>query len=792
MMSPGRILVTDGETRAAVAAARGLADAGFDVVAAAGSWPAAAHWSRSVAARIRIPDPLADEAASMAVLARAAARGDISALMPGSDASLLNISRSREMLPAHVCLGLPSHPAVQRCLDKSELATLATRHALDPPETAVCTSPEQALAAAEEMGFPVVVKPLSSIIETATPRRRAGSQLVTNRYQLGRVLAGFGGHGLIQRQVHGTVLSFAGVFAGGRLLAEALSRYHRTWHPAAGNACYSETMAAPRTLRERVVSLLEELGWEGLFELELIEAGLAWHAIDLNPRPYGSLALAIGAGANLPAIWCQHLLGHTPSPVTADPGTLYRWTDADLRHGLWQLRAGHGFRATKVLGVRRGVVHPYVRGLDVGPGLARMLELGRQEAGGRRRRRARSRGRAPVVVLGAGPNGLAVAAHLREFGIETVCFGEPLESWASHMPAGMRLRSRRRSSHIADPQRALTIDDYERAAGRRLPTGGLTLEEFIDYGRWFQQHAVPGLDTRKATEVARDDGDFRVRLQDGEALRASRVIVATGLSPFMNCPAPFAALPRSLRSHAYEHSSLSGFTGKRVAVIGAGQSALECAALLSETGATVEVVARADSIRWLGDGSDTEAPPAVRRRGIAVSPPPTDVGGRVTGWVAATPDLFRHLPGRLQPTISVRCIRPAAAGWLRPRLTGVQISCGRGVIEATAEGGEAKLRLTDGSSRAVDHVLLGTGYQVDVRRYPFLARDLVAQLRVAGGYPVLGPGLESSVARLHFMGAPAAHSFGPIMRFVVGSWYSAPAIARSAAERRQPPVSFSF
>jgi hypothetical protein len=103
------------------------------------------------------------------------------------------------------------------------------------------------------------------------------------------------------------------------------------------------------------------------------------------------------------------------------------------------------------------------------------------------------------------------------------------------------------------------------------------------------------------------------------------------------------------------------------------------------------------------------------------------------------------------------------------------------------------LRLADGSSRTVDHVLVGTGYRVDVRRYPFLERGLAASIAVAdGGYPVLGPGLESSVPGLHFMGAAAAHSFGPIMRFVVGTWYSAPAVARRVAGRRQPPISFAF
>ena len=224
-----------------------------------------------------------------------------------------------------------------------------------------------------------------------------------------------------------------------------------------------------------------------------------------------------------------------------------------------------------------------------------------------------------------------------------------------------------------------------------------------------------------------------------------------------------------------------------------GVAFLESAALLHEAGATVEVLARAESIYWLADDADAvnRIPPARRER-FSPSRPPTDVGGHLTGWIAAAPDAFRRVPRSLRPTISYRCIRPAGAGWLRPRLADVPISCGRRVTAAHMRDGAVELRLNDGSSRVVDHVLLGTGYRIDVRRYPFLADELVADLELVDGYPVLGTGLESSVAGLHFMGAAAAKSFGPIMRFVVGSWYAAPAVARRAAERRQPPISFSF
>jgi predicted ATP-grasp superfamily ATP-dependent carboligase len=811
-MSGHRVLVTDGETRACVAAVRGLATAGFEVISAAPvGQVAAAHWSRAVSRRIRTPDPLADEHGFVAALAEAVAGGAVDVLMPGSDASLLDVSRGRARLEPHVRLGLPAAQVVWRALDKVQLAEAARRCELTPPPTTVCHGAGEALAAAGEVGYPVVVKPVCSVIENGPVRRRFGSELAATPAELTAIVERFGDEVLVQRRAVGALVSFGGVFAGGRLLGEAVSRYGRTWRPSVGNASFSETIDGAPELRSRVGGLLADLGWEGLFELELIEReDGGWHAIDMNPRPYGSMALAIGAGCNLPAIWCRHVLGEEVAPARAASGVRYRWTDADLRHSLWQLRAGHPALAARVLSPRRHVVHAFARQHDPGPGVARVAEMGslaasraRTALGARRVLTPRTQGAArargatgrddPAVIIGAGPCGLAAAAHLRAHGVGVRVFGEPLEFWSERMPEGMLLRSRRRSSNIADPRRELTIADYERAEGRALRSPSLTREQFIDYGRWFARQVVPDVDTRRVSSVARAGTGFHVGLADGEQLTASHVIVAAGLVPFVYRPEPFASLPSSSMSHAYDHDDLSGFAGRRVAVIGSGQSALECAALLHERGAGVEVLARTAAVHWLPDDTLPAAPAVGRAWRPSVPLPPTDVGGRLTGWAAATPDVFRRLPAGMQPDVAFRCIRPAGSGWLRGRLAQVPISCGATVSEARAHDGEVTLRLADGSSRSVDHVLLGTGYRVDVRRYPFLERELAESVTVTdGGYPVLGPGLESSVGGLHFMGAAAAHSFGPIMRFVVGTWYSAPAVARRVAGRRQPPISFAF
>jgi FAD-dependent urate hydroxylase len=269
---------------------------------------------------------------------------------------------------------------------------------------------------------------------------------------------------------------------------------------------------------------------------------------------------------------------------------------------------------------------------------------------------------------------------------------------------------------------------------------------------------------------------------------ASRVVVAAGLFPFARRPTVFDALPPERVSHACEHVDLGAFHGRRIAVIGCGQSALESAALLGEAGADVEVIARAGSVNWLGFNPNGDAP-----KGLRWPKPPTDVGGRVTGWIAATPGGFRILPSpRAREVVTFRCLRPAGAGWLRPRLNEARISLGRSVLEARAGTDGVELVLDDESSRSVDHVLLGTGYEIDVRRYPFLSDELLAAIEIRDGWPILRPGFESSVPGVHFVGAAATESFGPINRFVVGTWYAAPSVTRRVLGRRQRLLGQSY
>ena len=384
---------------------------------------------------------------------------------------------------------------------------------------------------------------------------------------------------------------------------------------------------------------------------------------------------------------------------------------------------------------------------------------------------------AEVAVIGAGPHGLATSAFLRSVGVHVRTFGDTFSFWRDHMPAGMLLRSAPRSSHIADPDGALTLDAWAAAAGRRVARP-VPLSDYLEYGYWYQREAVPDVDPRHVANVAANNGHYRLSLEDGETLETRHVVVAAGIKEFPRVPRGFERLDAGLVSHSSSHTSFSEFAGRQVTVLGCGQSALESAALLSEAGADVEVIARAAQPHFIASGKRS------RRRRRLWRAAPTDIGGRATSWLSAAPSFWRWLPRQVRPGISFRCIRPAGARWLPDRLQSVRMTCSSAIESVRADEGRVCITLTDGSERTSDHLLLATGYEIDVTRYPFLDRRLIERVRTVSGYPVLGRGLESTAPGVHFVGAPAAYSFGPVMRFVVGSWYDAPAVAARISGRR--------
>jgi FAD-dependent urate hydroxylase len=383
-----------------------------------------------------------------------------------------------------------------------------------------------------------------------------------------------------------------------------------------------------------------------------------------------------------------------------------------------------------------------------------------------------------VTVIGAGPYGLSAAAFLRAAGTEMRVFGDPMAFWKTQMPAGMFLRSSWTASHIADPERKVTLDAYRAVTASHVPSP-VPLEQFVQYGLWYQGRMVPDVERCSVTNIDMCDRGFTVTLANGETFKSRRVVLATGIGSFARLPEEFGGIPTELASHSSAHTDLSRFKGQRVVVIGGGQSALESAALLREFGAEVEVIVRQKSLNWVG----------VHYRLHHLGPlswllySDRDVGPAGLSRLVSVPRLFRTLPREFQDRAAYRSIRPAGSGWLRPRLSAVRMTLGRKVISAASVDSKLRLKLSDGTDRLVDHAILATGYRVDTSKYEFLSQRIQSSLQKVNGYPVLKRGLESTIAGLHFLGKPAAWSFGPLLGFVSGTEFAAKELVRSISRR---------
>ena len=385
-----------------------------------------------------------------------------------------------------------------------------------------------------------------------------------------------------------------------------------------------------------------------------------------------------------------------------------------------------------------------------------------------------------VAVVGAGPYGLAVAAHLRPTGLKLRAFGAPMDTWTRHMPEGMFLKSEGFASTIADPADELTLARFCRETGRSYADIGepVSIETFRAYGAWFQREAVPELEDVAVVRIAPADGGFVLALGSGEELAARWVVLAVGVPQFAYVPPALRELPPELVSHTSEHASFERLRGREVAVVGRGQSAIETVVLLHEAGARPTLVVRGKHLRWNPDPQPTRS---------RLAPPMTGLGA---GWKLSAYETFqpayRFFPAKTRVRIARETLGPAGAWWLRSRLTpDVPVLTGATLERASADDDGVTIGLngTHNGELHVEHVIAGTGYRVDLDRLAWLDPALRARLERVHGAPRLSGHFESSVPGLYFVGLPAANTFGPAMRFVYGSRFAARRLAGRLARR---------
>jgi thioredoxin reductase len=390
-----------------------------------------------------------------------------------------------------------------------------------------------------------------------------------------------------------------------------------------------------------------------------------------------------------------------------------------------------------------------------------------------------------TVIIGAGPYGLSVAAHLRHQGIPFRIFGRPMDSWLQHMPKGMMLKSDGFASDIYDPEQAFTLRQFCAESGIKYADTGVPvqLETFGAYGLAFRDRMVPELEDKMVANVDGSPGGFVVRLEDGEAIQARRVVLAIGITHFEYIPESLAQLPPEFLSHSARHREVEPFRGRSVIVIGGGASALDLAGLLQEAGAQVQLVTRRSELKF--HSQPTGKP---RSWWQQIRHPQSGLGpGMRSRFFADAPAAFYYLPEGLRLEIVRKTLGPSGGWFIRDKVIGkvpLHLSC-------TPQGADVqngKVRLSvqaaDGSKREVvaEHIIAATGYRVDLERLTFVSPEIRSKIRTVGGAPVLSTGFESSVPGLYFAGVAAANSFGPVMRFAFGAGFAARTITRALAK----------
>src|SRR6267378_7500202 len=383
-----------------------------------------------------------------------------------------------------------------------------------------------------------------------------------------------------------------------------------------------------------------------------------------------------------------------------------------------------------------------------------------------------------AVVVGAGPYGLSTAAHLLGRGLKIAVFGRTMEMWRDRMPKGMWLRSHWWATNLSDSRKEYGfehfLDDAKYEKGYPVP-----LETFINYGLWFQRRAVPDVDETYVASIERQDGQFLLTLEDGRQVKSPVVVMAIGLSHYANRPEQYNGLPPELVSHSSDYADFERFQGREVVVIGGGQSAIEFAALLHEAGAAVQVVSRRPVMWWPPDRMDTST---TFERILA---PNASFAPGWNNWVLDhMPYLFHRFPQAWKDSYN-SWYRSGANDWLRDRVIGkVRLREGQTVAKLKEVAGKLDLTISDGAQVRADHVLLATGYRVDLNRLRMIHPSLRAEISTDRAIPTLSHRFESSVPGLYFVGITSLRAFGPLYRFVAGCGAAARRVASSVARER--------
>ena len=376
-----------------------------------------------------------------------------------------------------------------------------------------------------------------------------------------------------------------------------------------------------------------------------------------------------------------------------------------------------------------------------------------------------------LLVIGAGPYGLSVAAHAKDHGIQTVVLGRPMEFWRKHMPEGMFLRSGP-DWHL-DAANVHTLEAYleeRRIAPEEVDP--IPVAIFIDYAEWFRVSKGLEVCEGMVAKLTKPHDQFEAVLDSGERIAAHWVVAAPGILYFPNLPQWAARVEPERATHTCNLVQFKDLAGARVLIVGGRQSAYEWAALIGEAGAErIDIVHRHpvpafDRVSWKFVDSHIEDTLQTR------------------GW-------WRKLRKEDRDAIERRFWevgRLTLEWWLVPRMAkkdNIHRWPGIEVVEAESgqrDCGEIDVALSNGERLTAGYVVFATGYKVDLARVPYL-NGLLGRIDTVDGFPMLDESFGSSLRGLYIPGYAATRDFGPFFGFVKGSAAAAKIIVEDLLSR---------
>lgn len=352
-----------------------------------------------------------------------------------------------------------------------------------------------------------------------------------------------------------------------------------------------------------------------------------------------------------------------------------------------------------------------------------------------------------VIIIGAGPYGISVAAHAVAKKLSYKLFGYPMDFWKNRMPQNMFIRTPHDLVSFSDPRRELTIQNFASATNTKI-VSPLPRTVFVSYAFWFAEKSGITFTPELIQTLSREDGFYSVVTEGGERFDARNIVIATGIKDFKYIPDQFNVLPSTLVSHTLGFTSFEQFRNKEIVVYGSGQSAWEAAALLRQEKAKVHLVFRAKAPVYGGNRLQE-----VVLKGIG--------------------NMFYQLPGIFKKKLwQIASATVPIAHFLKSYVEGkVPQMNGVSIVQADEVDGKVRLKLSSGMEMEADHVIVASGFKINMNRLSFLDSWLLSEIEREEGleqFPKLNKNFESSSKGLYFAGPLSSRSHGPTFQFILG------------------------